>query len=109
MHKQLLAAFNESIERGKSEEIGSIDSFEVAGQTYFVNKTGRASYALFEENNIVPIAERPRFAPRKRTALDGRVWWAPFDALTGRFSTLTIHGKYKTRRDCLAACVRSID
>ncbi len=58
MNKQLLAAFNESIERGKSEEIGSIDVIQVAGQTYFVNKTGRNTYALFEEDSVAPLAEK---------------------------------------------------
>ena len=58
MKKALLSAFNESIERGKSEEIGSIDIIEVAGQTYFVNKTGRDTYALFEEDSMTPLAEK---------------------------------------------------
>lgn len=65
MNKELLAAFNESIERGKSEEVGSIDTFEVAGQTYFVNKTGRNTYALFEENGFAPLAEKST-APRRK-------------------------------------------
>ena len=58
MKKALLSAFNESIERGKSEEIGSIDILEVDGQTYFVNKTGRDTYALFEEDSMTPLAEK---------------------------------------------------
>lgn len=58
MNKKLLAAFNESIERGKPEEIGSIDVIEVAGKTYFVNKTGRNTYTLSEENSMTPLAEK---------------------------------------------------
>jgi len=105
MKKALLSAFNESVERGKSEEIGSIDILEVDGQTYFVNKTGRDTYALFEEDSMTPLLEKStRFEPRKRTALDNRVWWCPFDKLNDRFSTFVIHGKYKTRRECAAAC-----
>ena len=36
--KKLLAAFNESINRGKNEEVGSIDSFEVNKKNIFRNK-----------------------------------------------------------------------
>lgn len=42
-----------------------------------------------------------RFIPLKRTALDGIVWWCVFDRKNGRHSTLTCHGRYKTKKDCL--------
>lgn len=38
--------------------------------------------------------------PRKRTALDGKVWWCVFDTNKGSWSTLTCFGKYETRREC---------
>ena len=41
----------------------------------------------------------PRFVPKKRTALDGKMWWAIYDNKCGRFSSLIGHGRYQTRRD----------
>ena len=41
-----------------------------------------------------------RFAPKKRTALDGKVWWCVYDMQRSCWSTYTCHGKYKTKRDC---------
>lgn len=38
--------------------------------------------------------------PRKRTALDGRIWWCVFDADKGKYSTITRFGRYKTKRSC---------
>ena len=38
--------------------------------------------------------------PRKRTALDGKVYWCVFDTNKGSSSTLTCFGKYKTRWEC---------
>lgn len=38
--------------------------------------------------------------PRKRTALDGKVWWCVFDTNKHSWSTLTCFGKYKTKREC---------
>lgn len=35
---------------------------------------------------------------RKRTAIDGRVWWCVWDNDKGNWSTLTCFGKYKTKR-----------
>ena len=37
--------------------------------------------------------------PRKRTALDGRVWWCVFDADTRKWSTLLCFGRYRRRKD----------
>ena len=38
--------------------------------------------------------------PRKRTAIDGKVWWCVFDTDKNNWSTLTRFGKYKTRKSC---------
>ena len=37
--------------------------------------------------------------PRKRTALDGKVWRCVFDTNKDSWSTLTCFGKYETRRE----------
>lgn len=41
-----------------------------------------------------------RFVPRKRTALDSRVWWCIFDTLRGCWSTYLCHGHYRTKKEC---------
>jgi hypothetical protein len=56
--KKLLAAFNESINRGKNEEVGSMDFFEVNKKTYSVIKTEQNKYALFCEDEFLPILEK---------------------------------------------------
>ena len=38
--------------------------------------------------------------PRKRTALDGRVWWCVYDTKKNKWSTFMFFGKYNTRFDC---------
>ena len=38
--------------------------------------------------------------PRKRTALDGRVWWCVFDTSKNSWSTLICFGKYNTKLEC---------
>ena len=40
----------------------------------------------------------PRYTPKKRTALDGRVWWCVYDNSRHRWSTDTRHGRYRTRK-----------
>ena len=42
---------------------------------------------------------KKRYEPRKRTAIDGRVWWCIFDNARGEWSTLVFFGRYKTRKD----------
>lgn len=54
---KLATLFLESVKRGVSEEVGSIDSFSYRGKNYFVNKTDEKTFALFEENSFAPIAE----------------------------------------------------
>lgn len=39
-----------------------------------------------------------RFEPKKRTALDGRVWWCVYDNKCRAWSTFLCHGRYKTRK-----------
>lgn len=41
-----------------------------------------------------------RFVPKKRTAVDGKVWWCAFDTVDGCYSKSPYHGKYKTKRSC---------
>ena len=41
--------------------------------------------------------------PRKRTALDGKVWWCVFDTYTWKWSTIVLFSRYKTKRDCQSA------
>lgn len=43
------------------------------------------------------------FEPRKRTALDGKVWWCVFDISTMKWSTITMFTRYKTKRACQEA------
>lgn len=38
--------------------------------------------------------------PIKRTAIDGKVWWVPWDCQEHSYSTLLCFGKYKTKREC---------
>lgn len=49
-----------------------------------------------------------RFSTKQRTALDGRVWWCIWDNVRNNWSTFTMHGKYRTRRDAAYAIERSI-
>ena len=44
--------------------------------------------------------------PRKRTALDGKVWWCVFDTISSSFSHIIIFGKYKTKKACDEAIIR---
>lgn len=40
------------------------------------------------------------FKPKKRTALDGKVWWCVYDLKRRMWSPLLCFGKYKTKKDC---------
>lgn len=44
--------------------------------------------------------------PRKRIALDGKVWWCVFDTNKMEWSTLICFGKYKLKRECQFAIDR---
>lgn len=41
-----------------------------------------------------------RFIPKKRTALDGRVWWCVWDNERNYWSYYVVHGVYKTKKEC---------
>lgn len=41
--------------------------------------------------------------PRKRVALDGKIWWCVFDTDNMKWSTLIVFKKYKLKRECQAA------
>lgn len=41
-----------------------------------------------------------RFEPRKRTALDGVVWWVVWDLKENKYSTFTCFGRYPKKKDC---------
>ena len=41
-----------------------------------------------------------RFIPRKRVAIDGRVWWCVWDCVQKCWSSYTCFGKYKTKNEC---------
>lgn len=40
-----------------------------------------------------------KFVPRKRTALDGRIWWCVYDTEQREYSSLLCFGKYKLKRE----------
>lgn len=43
--------------------------------------------------------EKQKFEPRKRTGLDGKVWWEIWDAWENRWSTLVMHMcRFKTKK-----------
>lgn len=55
---KLIAAFNDSIQRGKNEEVGSIDVLNVNGREYYVNKIGRCTFALYSCGDTLPLIEK---------------------------------------------------
>lgn len=40
--------------------------------------------------------------PRKRTALDGKIWWCVFDTEAGKYvnTSMFFSTKYKRKKDC---------
>jgi hypothetical protein len=40
------------------------------------------------------------YEPRMRTAIDGIVWWVPYNIKKEKYSTLLCHGKYRTKKEC---------
>ena len=44
---------------------------------------------------------------RKRTALDGKIWWCVFDTKSMKWSTLFT--KYKRKKDCQYAIKRCLE
>ena len=55
---KMTAAFEESIQRGKNEEIGSMDGFNLYGVEYYVLKTGKRKFALYEDGDMMPLMEK---------------------------------------------------
>lgn len=48
-------------------------------------------------------AQKPRFIPRRRTALDGRVWWVVWDTYNHGFATNPLlFGRFLRRKGCQA-------
>ena len=41
--------------------------------------------------------------PRKRTAIDGEIWWVVYDTDLQKYSTLVCFGKYRTKSACQLA------
>lgn len=39
-----------------------------------------------------------RYTPKKRLAVDGRLWWCIYDNKRNTWSTNTSHGRYKTKK-----------
>lgn len=37
---------------------------------------------------------------RKRTAIDGKMWWCVYDRELSKYSTLLCFGKYRTKKQC---------
>lgn len=37
---------------------------------------------------------------RKRTAIDGKMWWCVYDLELNKYSTLLCFGKYRTKTQC---------
>ena len=47
-----------------------------------------------------------RFYPRKRIAIDGRLWWCVFDETTKDWSTYLCFTKYRRKKDAQYAISR---
>jgi len=43
------------------------------------------------------------FEPRKRIALDGKIWWCVYDLGRKIWSTYTCFGRYPRKKDCQLA------
>lgn len=46
-----------------------------------------------------------RYEARKRTAIDGRVWWCIYDTLENKYSSLLCFAKYRTKKECQIAII----
>ncbi len=55
---KLTSAFEDSIQRGKNEETGSMDTIKVGGREYYVLKTGKRKFALYKDGDILPLMEK---------------------------------------------------
>ena len=55
MNEKVWIELYASIGRGKNEEIGSADVFEVDGSYWYVNKTGEHGFSLYADGEMVPV------------------------------------------------------
>ena len=46
-----------------------------------------------------------RYEPRKRTAIDGRVYWCVYDTLKNKYSLMLCFTKYRTKKECQIAII----
>ena len=44
-----------------------------------------------------------KLVPRKRTALDGRMWWVVYNTDLHKYSNYTCFGIYRTKKACQIA------
>ena len=64
------------------------------------NKGDLACSSSTNKNTEIMDELRKRFIPKKRRALDGRVWWCVWDSKRGCWSTFTTHGRSETKSLC---------
>lgn len=46
-----------------------------------------------------------RYEPRKRTAIDCRVYWCVYDTLENKYSSMLCFTKYRTKKECQIAII----
>lgn len=56
--------------------------------------------SLWEDDELTEAKMPCNLTPEKRIAIDGKTWWVPYDEDTKKYSTITVLGKYKTKKDC---------
>lgn len=54
MKKNVLTWFFDAIERGREEEVGSMDTVIIDGHEYICSKTGENEYGLYREDGLLP-------------------------------------------------------
>ena len=97
--------FYKLIEKKRNEWLSSPEC-RVKALIHYIEQQGKMRDAQKTDlSNVVYKAKNRsfcegRFVPKKRTALDGKVWWCAYDTLDGCYSKSPLHGKYKTKRSC---------
>lgn len=94
----------------------STDGYKIVGQVAEFEEKSEDEEEVSEKETEVKVddldeclkeaSDNNRFVPKQRTALDGKVWWCVYDTKENKWSTMTCHGKYKTKKDCLWAIDR---
>ncbi len=46
-----------------------------------------------------------RYETRKRTAIDGRIYWCVYDTLKNKYSSMLCFTKYRTKKECQIAII----